>query len=99
MGARGMSTRTPDPRKQPGRSHQSVLALGLLLAAWACSPGGDSADGAAGGSSGRGESAAVAEGSGGDRGAVASEPAARPPAGRAWVIFDADTVVAEVAAT
>lgn len=72
-----------------GRSHQSVLVLGLLTVLAGC-PSGD--------------------GAGDDGGAAVAAPAtvapqtaaavgARPPSDRAWVIFGADTVVAEVAAT
>jgi uncharacterized protein len=90
-----MSTRRWGPTKHQSRSHHSVLVLGLLLAALACSSGED----AGGYGTGAGESTAVAQGSGGQEGAAATGSEARPPAGRAWVIFGADTVVAEVAAT
>ena len=69
-----------------GRSSFSRLsaAAALALLPWACGPsGGDAGEGPEGDS--------IAE--------QRIAPAARPPAGHAWVIFGADTVRAEVAAT
>ena len=58
--------------------------VALALLPWACGPsGGDAA--------GRESGASAAE--------QPISTAPRPPAGYAWVIFDADTVMAEVAAT
>lgn len=77
------------------RSHHSVLVVGLLTFTLGC-PAAD--DGAANG----GERVASEEpDAGATTEAPEDRPAAqgRPPAGRAWVIFGADTVVAEVAAT
>jgi len=59
-------------------------ALTLALFPWGCGPGGDAGP------------------SNGGRALLAEQPrttAPGPPAGHAWVIFGADTVVAEVAAT
>ena len=69
-----------------GRSSVSRLfaAVALALLPWACAPADE-------GASGRNGSALLAE--------QAPSPTVGPPAGYAWVIFDADTVVAEVAAT
>lgn len=77
--------RSPDPwGRHPGRRGTPVSAL-LALTLWACPPvGGDTSEARA--SDPRPPSV----------GAPAKE---LPPAGHAWVIFDADTVVAEVAAT
>lgn len=72
-----------------GRSHHSVLVLGLLAFTSGCPAVDDSAAG------GDGPGPPVAA-------AAAAEPSTRglgPPADRAWVIFGADTVVAEVAST
>jgi uncharacterized membrane protein (UPF0127 family) len=69
-----------------GRGGPSRLfaAVALALLPWACGPsGGDASDGANDGS--------VAE--------LPRDAAPRPAAGYAWVIFGADTVVAEVAAS
>jgi len=74
-----------------GRSHHSVLVLVLLGLFLGCSGG-------SGGDTGEVERAAAT---------VAANPTQsgstdgvrRPPADRAWVIFGADTVVAEVAST
>ena len=61
------------------------LSVALLaLLPWACGPGGEASTGADG-------SALLAE--------RAPDAVSGPPAGHAWVIFGADTVVAEVAAT
>jgi uncharacterized membrane protein (UPF0127 family) len=73
-----------------GRSHYSVLVLGLLACTYGCPAVDDSA------ATGDGRGAPVAAT------AAAAEPStrgSRPPADRAWVIFGADTVVAEVAST
>lgn len=69
-----------------GRGAPSRLfaAVALALLPWACGPsGGDATGGASEASTSTGRT-------------VSAE---RPPAGHAWVIFGADTVVAEVAAT
>ncbi len=75
-----------------GRSHQSVLVTLVLAAALACSPSDDP---------GAQERPQVAEGPGrgADSAAPVSDGRPRPGPGYAWVIFGADTVVAEVAAT
>ena len=74
-----------DFHKAGASSVSRLFAAGALaLLPWACGPsGGDAREGAGG--------VFVA-----DR---AAAPMHRPPAGYAWVIFGADTVVAEVAAT
>ena len=61
-----------------------LAAAALALLPWACGPSGSDA------------------GEGGESTSAAEQPtaqASRPPAGYAWVIFGADTVVAEVAAS
>lgn len=73
-----------------GRSHHSVLVVGLLVFILGCPAADDrvAETGAQAAASGGGEAAR-------DAGAAV----VRPPAGHAWVVFDADTVVAEIAAT
>jgi uncharacterized protein len=71
---------------KPGRSSVSRLLAGAALALlpWACGPSGpDARQGS------QSPSAAERE----------ARPASGPPAGHAWVVFGADTVLAEVAAT
>ena len=73
-----------------GRSHHSVLVVGLLAFALGC-PAAD-------------EQAATADRQAAPAGAGAASTGAngggaRPPGGHAWVVFGADTVVAEIAAT
>lgn len=74
-----------------GRSHHSVLVLALLTVLWACSSGG----GGDAGEPDRGSAASAAA----TATAAPADGVRRPPADRAWVIFGADTVVAEVAST
>jgi uncharacterized protein len=77
------STRS-HPAPLPPARHVSLVALSLLLfPLWGC------------GGADQGAEARVA---GADRAEVPVERS-RPPQGRAWVIFGADTVVAEVADT
>src|SRR5690606_8934481 len=75
-----------------GRSHQSVLVALVLAVGLACSPSDDPGD------QGRPQ---VADGAGRspDSAARVGDGRPRPGPGYAWVIFGADTVVAEVAAT
>jgi len=69
------------------RSHHLVRVVGLFMMVGACGPGDE-----VGGEAPTRESAAAAA-------EAPPESGRRPPPGRAWVIFGADTVVAEVAAT
>lgn len=72
-----------------GRSHHSVLVVGLLAFAVGCQAADDRT--------------AVNDSQAAPNDATTSEPrangVARPPGGHAWVIFGADTVMAEIAAT
>lgn len=81
-------------KSRPGRSHHWVLALGLIPFAMGCPATDDrpANDGQAPPSSdAQAQASGTPERSMGD--------ARTPAAGHAWVIFGADTVVAEVAAT
>lgn len=71
-----------------GRSHHSVLVVGLLAFTLGC-PAADEQTAAT--------DRRAAPAGGAAAGPTASE--ARPPGGYAWVVFGADTVVAEIAAT
>lgn len=90
-----MTMRLIQRRGRPGRSHPWVLALGLLPFTLGCPATGDPA--ANGGEETPASSDAQAQASGSAE--AGPSVASRPPAGHAWVIFGADTVVAEVAAT
>lgn len=79
------------------RSHHSVLVVGLLLALTGCPSSGDGVANAGGAAGGRAPAGEAGDQVAGAPGARANTP--RPAAGHAWVIFGADTVVAEVAAT
>ena len=76
-------------RTSAAQLHKKDIALACFLFLAACSPagGGSLASNTAGGSGGATASA------------PALPPSQMPPAGHAWVIFAADTVVAEIAAT
>lgn len=78
-----------------GRSHHWVLALGLLPFVLGCPASDDRAANDREGSPAARDRQARA--SGGAEGGATGAPG--PAAGYAWVIFGADTVVAEVAAT
>jgi len=74
-----------------GRSHHSVLVLVLLGLFLGCSGGGAGDTGEVERTATAGAPSTTATGAG--------DGVLRPPADRAWVIFGADTVVAEVAST
>jgi uncharacterized protein len=73
-----------------GRSHHSVLVVGLVAFTVGCPAADDRA---------AGTDSQVAPGAATTAAPDATEVVPRPPSGRAWVIFGADTVVAEIAAT
>ncbi len=81
-------------RSRPGRSHHWVLALGLIPFAMGCPATDDRA-------ANDGEAPPSSDAQAQVRGAPerSIDDAPTPAAGHAWVIFGADTVVAEVAAT
>ncbi len=90
-----MTARNITRSGRPGRSHHWVLAVGLLPFLLGCPASDDrSADE-------RDETPAAADQQARARGAMegGATSTPRPAAGHAWVIFGADTVVAEVAAT
>jgi len=85
-----MRWRKSTRRGRTGRSHHSVLVVGLLAFALGCPAADDR-------TAGNDPQAAP---SGGET--TTPRPngtGTRPPGGNAWVIFGADTVVAEIAAT
>lgn len=81
-------------KSRPRRSHHWVLALGLIPFAMGC-PATD--ERAANNRQAPPASDAQAQVSGAPEGSMRNAPS--PAVGHAWVIFGADTVVAEVAAT
>jgi uncharacterized protein len=89
-----MTARNITTSGRRGRSHHWVLALGLLPFLSGCPATDEPA--ANGGRTSTAPEAPQAQVSG-DGGGTSGVPA--PAAGHAWVIFGADTVVAEVAAT
>lgn len=89
-----MSARKGTGSGEPRGSHHWVLVVGLLVATMGCPAVDDSAVG----------DDAIPAAAPARTAPAAQDPsgaagAASPPAGHAWVIFGADTVVAEVAAT
>lgn len=90
-----MTIRTIMRKGRPGRSHHWVLALGLLPFALGCPAADDRGDDD--GEASPASTQPQAQVSGAAEGGATDAP--RPAAGHAWVIFGADTVVAEVAAT